>query len=331
VKPKIKLHFVCRGNVHRSRLAEAIARSKLDDTWEVSSSGVDAAVLYPKHYLSPWAKILSNEYGLNDYMSSHRTQTTTEILTDKDIIVFMNQDVYDDAVARYSFNTAKCLVWHVKDREDWNNTYSLRDKRQKTYRTIAKNVNALLQNITRGGWVDAVDEHNNPLGFSLPVSVAAANAVWHRGCHAIITTPDLKTLVQKRSKNIIFSPKLVDISLGGHVDANEDPETAMIREIQEEIDIIAAKHNLKFLEIYRQASYHPKYKKYTKAFIYTYHVPLSINNPIMNIQKSEVSAVKLLSQRQLKKLLRHNRLRHFGQLNYTHEFYKRISSLAGVV
>ena len=53
---KIKVHFVCNGNIFRSRLAEAYAKSLGLGQLEISSSGVVAAN-YPPDSLSPWAKM----------------------------------------------------------------------------------------------------------------------------------------------------------------------------------------------------------------------------------------------------------------------------------
>jgi protein-tyrosine-phosphatase/8-oxo-dGTP pyrophosphatase MutT (NUDIX family) len=330
MKDKIKIHFVCRGNVYRSRLAEAYAKSEFGVGYEITSSGI-YAIKYPHIYVSPWTKILSHEYGLTQYLSEHTTQTNNHILENQDILIFMSEDVYKDAVSKYIFNNSKSVVWKVKDREDWAKKISLHDKRQKTYKKISRQANELIKDIKQGGWVDVVDGENKPLGFSLPINIANKNSVWHRGCHAIITTPNKKTLVQKRSNNIIFSPKLVDISLGGHVDVNEQPCDAIVREIKEEVGLDVGAEDLIDLGIYKQSNYHPKYKKHNRSFIYTYHVRLNEDKPNLTIQKEEVDSVKLLTPSQLKRLIKYSRLKHVGRLNYPHVYYKNIAKLSEVI
>lgn len=327
---KIKIHFVCRGNVFRSRLAEAYARSILGDEYEISSSGIEAAQ-FPRIFISPWTRMLSNEYGLTQYLTDYRTQTNSGILQEQDIIIFMNEDVYKDAMAVYDFEPLKTLVWKVKDRENWSPDMKLHDMRQKTYRKVSKLVGELKHELTHGGWIDIVSKDNEPLGFSLPVGIAAKNAAWHRGSQVIITTPSNKTLVEKRSKNIIFSPSLIDISLGGHVDAGEQPEDTIVREVFEELGLETRKEDFEFLEIYQHKSYRPRYKKYSSNIDYVYHLRLKEEHPVLTLQQAEVELVKFLSLSQLRRLLRYSRLKNLGMLSYNHSFYKKMVRLAHVI
>lgn len=318
------------GNVHRSRLAEAYARSRMPQEWQVTSSGLRSAT-YPPTYLTPWARILGRQHEISQWFSPSTTQTSTTILNRNDIIVFMSKDVYEEAMQKYDVNRLKCLVWNIKDREDWGETLRLRDKRRRTFNVIKRHVDQLIREVHRGGWVDIVDENNRALDFSLPISIANINGAWHRGCHAIMTTPGNYTLVQKRSKRIVFSPSLVDVTLGGHIDAGEQPTQAMVREVLEEIGLRVAPQDLRLLEIHKRSSYHPHYKYYSKIFIYAYHVPIAEDNPQLTLQTSEVQSVKLLSPLQLKRLLKRRRLRHIGQLDYGRAFLQAVAEQAGII
>lgn len=240
----------------------------------------------------------------------------------------MSGDVYRDASRLYDFNHAICLVWHVKDQGDWRQKLSPGQKRSRTFRHIKRSVDRLIKNVSQGGWVDVVDETNNALSFSLPVTIANHKRLWHHGCHALITTPKKYTLVQKRSNKIIFSPNLIDVSLGGHVDVSETPAQAVVREIREEVGLHVDPTSLRLLEVYRWISYHPRYRRYSKSFIYTYHVPLTEDKPLFTIQEEEVLLVKLLSPRQLRRLIAFHGLKHLGRLNYAHVYYRRIIRLA---
>jgi len=326
---KIKIHFVCQGNIYRSRLAEAYAKSLRNKDWGITSSGVNS-FRDPRTTLSPWSKIIAEQNNFSDCLSQAKTQTSTDILQKNDIIVFMSQDTYNDARKNYDFNEAISIIWDIKDSKDWNKFLSVDQKRQGTFRQIKRKVDQLVKDVLAGSWVDIVDENNIDLGFSLPITIANRKGLWHRGCHAIITTPAGNTLVQKRSKTIIFSPNLIDITLGGHVDSGENPKQTTIREIKEEIGLHVDAGTLRLLEVHKWDKYHPRYKLFEKVFIYSYHVLLTEDNPLITVQKEEVQSVKILSPTQLRRLIAFHRLRNFGRLNYSYAFYLRIIKLAGV-
>jgi protein-tyrosine-phosphatase/8-oxo-dGTP pyrophosphatase MutT (NUDIX family) len=326
---KINIHFVCRGGIYRSRLAEAYLRS-LDqkEIWNISSSGICAEKHNLHLTISPrTVRIAANE-NLSKYLTQVKTQTSNQVLDGRDLIIFMSKDVFRDAKRSYNFNDKICLVWNVKDVGDWPKELPSPQKSQKTYRQVRKRVNQLFKDISSGSWVDIVDEHNGDLGFKLPITIANKKSLWHRGCHAIITTPDHRTLVQQRSKSIIFAPNLVDVTLGGHVDTGETPEQAILREIKEEIGLIIDPTKLQLLEMSKWNKYHPRYKLHAKTFIYTYHVPIAENNPAIIIQEEEVQSVKFLTPAKLKRLIVFRTLARVGRLNYSYAYYSRIIKLS---
>lgn len=325
---KINIHFVCRGNIYRSRLAEAYLKSSVKDgIWDISSSGISAKKHNLHLTISPWTTRIADNEHISQWLNDIKTQTSNQLLQKSDLIIFMSQDVYRDAKRFYDFNEAICLVWDINDVKDWPKELSSVEKGKKTYEQIKRKVSQLIKDITAGGWVDIVDDHNVDLGFRLPVTIANKKSLWHRGCHAIITTPEHKTLVQQRSRNIIFAPNLIDITLGGHVDSGETPEQAMVREIKEEIGLTIDPAILRFLETSKWDKYHPHYKRRIKTFLYTYHVPLVENNPLIVIQKEEVQMVRFLSSRELRRLVAFRTLVQVGRLNYSYAYYSRIIKL----
>ena len=62
---------------------------------------------------------------------------------------------------------------------------------------------------------------------------------WHRGVHAILLDKDSKILLQKRSAYKDKFPCCFDLSVSGHVDLNESYDEAIVRELKEELNIIA--------------------------------------------------------------------------------------------
>lgn len=322
----IRVHFVCRGNALRSRVAEAYARLLVGDRWIISSSGIDQQ-LTPDQGLSAWAKIVGHQHGFDLQFSQTAVQTTTDILKTQDIIIFLSKDVFRDANNVYAFQPARTRTWKIKDRGDWRPNLTLHQKRNRMFKHIKRQVQQLVIDIEHGGWVDIVDEENKPLDIRLPISIANKNGQWHRVCHAIITTPSGQTLVQKRSSHIFFAPGLLDISVGGHVDSGETPEVAMVREIYEEVGLQVKTKELTYLGIFKQASYHPRYKRYTKGFVYTYHMRTQQASPKLILQKSEVASARFITKRQLARLIKRHSLRGLGRLNYSYRYYEDITHL----
>jgi 16S rRNA (adenine1518-N6/adenine1519-N6)-dimethyltransferase len=95
--------------------------------------------------------------------------------------------------------------------------------------------------------VIVVDEHDNPIGTATRPEVKSRGLI-HRIVRVFVFNPEGKLLLQQRSQTVDF-PGLWDQSVGGHVDAGEDYETAAKREAQEEL-------GLDHLELLRLGKYY---------------------------------------------------------------------------
>jgi protein-tyrosine-phosphatase/8-oxo-dGTP pyrophosphatase MutT (NUDIX family) len=327
-----RVHFVCRGNIYRSRLAEAYAKSLKLPGYVFTSSGVETDT-NPHTLLSPFARDVARTRRLTAWLSKHKVQTTSELLKNQDIIVLMSKDVFDAASTNLNFDASKATVWGIKDLD----THFVRHKISKqdaakaeqivgqTARAIIERVDALLSDLRATSWSDVYDEHNKPLGYKLPIAwVCQRKGLWRRSAHAVVTTANKRYVIEKRAENIVFSPNMLDISLGGSVDSGEAPRQAIMREIREELGVKVHPEQVTFLKIHKFSAYHPKYKKYTQSFAYTYHVALTIDNPIFILQTSEVREVRLLTLGQVRRLLRVHSLRRVGRLNYSYKYYADI-------
>lgn len=65
------------------------------------------------------------------------------------------------------------------------------------------------------------------------------NGLMHRSVHLVIVNSRGQVLLQKRSVKKDSHPGFWDISVGGHVDAGEDYDTAAVRELREEMGVDA--------------------------------------------------------------------------------------------
>ena len=110
------IHFVCRGNTHRSRLAEAYARSSAGQVGNVAvvSSGIEADrdLCGP---IVPFVKRTLENDNLLQFTGTTWTQTTQPLIDGSDVLIFMSDDVFDDAVQRFRIPVERSLRWQIPD------------------------------------------------------------------------------------------------------------------------------------------------------------------------------------------------------------------------
>lgn len=110
------IHFICRGNTFRSRLAEAYAKSLLGTRRDITvcSSGINADEDL-LGAISSYTVKLASAHHLEKFMAPHWTQTTQAMLDTADRNVFLNDDVRADAEKRFSVPTATSETWYIPD------------------------------------------------------------------------------------------------------------------------------------------------------------------------------------------------------------------------
>lgn len=116
----MKIHFVCRGNYYRSRLAEAYLKSKQISGIDVSSSGIQAEESYVLDGPIAWyAMRLIKNNNLIPFMKAFPTQTTEELLLYADLTIFMTQHHYEYARDLFNFS-GDYEVWSIPDLDQFH-------------------------------------------------------------------------------------------------------------------------------------------------------------------------------------------------------------------
>jgi protein-tyrosine-phosphatase len=112
------IHFICRGNTHRSRLAAAYARSCTRDLDEVTilSSGIEADRNL-NGPIVPFVKLLLQKENLLQFAGTSWTQTSQTLIADSDVLIFMSADVYEDATQRFDIPLAISRTWQIPDEQ----------------------------------------------------------------------------------------------------------------------------------------------------------------------------------------------------------------------
>jgi protein-tyrosine-phosphatase len=108
------VHFVCRGNTFRSRLAEAYFNSLKLPGYLATSSGIEAsrdldgAICF-------YTKEIANEHGLADFLSEHWIQASKELLEKADIVVFIDHTVEEQSLRELKPELARAVAWNLYD------------------------------------------------------------------------------------------------------------------------------------------------------------------------------------------------------------------------
>lgn len=110
------VHFVCTGNIYRSRLAEAYLRSRRLPEVTVSSSGT-AASRQQKGPITWYAQRLMQRHGLVPFMSPSWQDTTRDLLVAADQLIFFGETNYAYCRDHFGVDTPY-EIWTIPDFDD---------------------------------------------------------------------------------------------------------------------------------------------------------------------------------------------------------------------
>lgn len=109
------VHFICRGNVLRSLIAETYLKSLHVPGVTTRSSGtvVDVYRESDKPFLEKTKEVL-HAHGLGAYVKSEAEQLTQERLNGSNVVICMNRRVFDEASALVIL-PKDTIVWEITD------------------------------------------------------------------------------------------------------------------------------------------------------------------------------------------------------------------------
>ena len=147
----MNLHFVCTGNVFRSRLAEAYSRYLLKNHphYKITSSGVNASNAQDGP-IAWYALRLIVEHELTDYLSPEWTQTTDTLLSVQDKVIFMQPWHYQQAVARFGYHGQNFLIWDIPDITPDMTDEAIIKFSARQFEVVKKNVDQLVNTLLLG-------------------------------------------------------------------------------------------------------------------------------------------------------------------------------------
>jgi protein-tyrosine-phosphatase len=139
------VHFVCFGNVYRSRLAEAYLNSKKLVNVKVISSGMGASE-NGNRPISWLTQRLFEVYKLVPFEKPLWTQTSKQLLDSADFTIFFGKEYYQDCVKQFNFHSKLFEVWDIEDLDG-----NIKDHMEKirvteeTFNTIRQKVDDLIE------------------------------------------------------------------------------------------------------------------------------------------------------------------------------------------
>jgi isopentenyldiphosphate isomerase len=154
----------------------------------------------------------------------------------------------------------------------------------------------MLEVVTRGGETTDVlprsEIHGNP-------------ALIHKVVHLIVTDKAGRLLLQKRSMDRDVAPGRWDTSVGGHVNAGETVEEALLREMSEELGITTCRPEFLYRYIHSNA--------YETELVYTYRC---VYDGEIRFNRDEIDEVRFWSVEEINM----NIGKEIFSDNFEHEF-----------
>jgi protein-tyrosine-phosphatase len=109
------IHFICRGNILRSLIAETYVNSLGLPNVTASSSGtnVDFSLPEEQEYFRNSLQLLQR-HGISQFVKPEPQQLTQDRIANTDLVVIVNQRAYDEA-KRLVTLPKSAVVWNVVD------------------------------------------------------------------------------------------------------------------------------------------------------------------------------------------------------------------------
>ena len=133
------VHFICAGNVYRSRLAESYFNSKSLQDFTCFSSGVVAGqdLIGPISWV---AERLIQKNNLAQHMSFSFQKTSKELLQKADFTIFMEDYMYEFCKKEFGYGSQNYEIWNIPDLILISETFENFEKDKKTQRAITRDL-----------------------------------------------------------------------------------------------------------------------------------------------------------------------------------------------
>ena len=143
-------------------------------------------------------------------------------------------------------------------------------------------------------YFDVIDENGNKTGDIVERNEAHRHGICHRVIHVWVMNSRNQLLLQKRSKNKDICPDMWYVSLGGHIESNENNEEAIIREFSEELGLEVQMENVKYLYTFHEIATFEDGAVIDNEFYDVYLLRMDLDVDDLILQDDEVQEVKFI-------------------------------------
>lgn len=163
-------------------------------------------------------------------------------------------------------------------------------------------------------YLDIVDATGTPTGETVSRDIAHREGICHRTAHVWVIRPNdqgYDILLQKRTMSKESHPGMYDTSSAGHIPAGSEPLDSALRELSEELGIVAVPDQLTYIgtfHIQYEEVFHDKlFRDNEFSRVYVYKEPLDITT--LRLQASEVDEVRWFDLEAVWQEIQHDRSR----------------------
>ena len=139
-------------------------------------------------------------------------------------------------------------------------------------------------------YFEIYDETGKNLGFTKSRQEAHEKGYWHKIACVFVVNDEGKIILQKRSANKDNNPNCWTASASGHIDAGETEIDGALREMREEIGVIANSNELKYIGRVFENNISSDRKVNHISYIYVLYKNIKLKDLVL--QEEEVSDVK---------------------------------------
>ncbi len=152
-------------------------------------------------------------------------------------------------------------------------------------------------------YLDVLDEDGKATGKSASREEVHSHGVWHLTAQVLLMNLQGEILVHRRARNKKYYPGLWDVYFGGHVLSGETPSQALIREAQEETNLILKGKDFQFLFDIKKADVQNDGNFINNDFAQVYLAQKDFDLTELALQVEEIEEVKFISLAKLQEIV----------------------------